>query len=862
MRTRGVLLIGYMIVTLGFFFFMRHANAATVIITLDNITVSQCNETWMESGVELSFVNTTAEDYSGGGSCSFGLAADRVWLYPARLNLDISNLVGNITQVEVDIEDFCRSGCTRAFLYSGVTQVDNASNINTGSQTLNLSGNGASIDRIAVSSGEGSVLEVRIFVENQPPACDGDFDNDGDVDGSDLVVFAKDFAKTTCNVDCKGDLDSDGDCDSSDLEIFESNFSRKGCREWEVLDFVTYSFKRIRGVVDPEDKTRTKTKFVGSHVEVSSEHWTYVLDSTGQQIFRPIAAYPHLRPSFSKDISSNLSRWLKQPVSQEKVDDAKHIALSTLGVNYLSGREIDIVPTRELIASKSADTQAVKYYEGRTLVLFNPANSDSIVESYYTSTKQTPEGQTLTSVKPVDLPLRGYETAISFAPEGHVMRIESTFMTEEIQKIVDVFAEGLTNGSIKGLDYYSDSLRFGSFFSPEEWRFEYNAYSWESEAFRYLNPSITSSCSTDPQQYNPKCNPYYEDYYLYYPACLDVTSFDFDYYRITPHYRNDFWYWWYYNGQTNGIRGNCLDFDAETQSCNSWKIDNINIILHKNLKSYNVDGKISSYISWKHCDGVWTQNHPYNNFLKYRMEDQFYKDLEQCHIATIFTHGGMAFCFGFYQFMKERDLWVSLHRYGDDGLGKGNLRHLFLATCSSMNWNHGLKHGEQKNLFSDWMTPHIADGIRTICGSDGGLTGSHFTGLRFFKYYHLNESISQAWFNLQLEECTCNIPVIVAYGNTEDEAAATLFDGRMTKERGGTGWIIAAELITPHLVTHQACCLPGGRCIDAASYDCVDPVYVKWQTEGDVVVGGTPMGSGTQCGIHCPEYYGYPLCFD
>ena len=31
-----------------------------------------------------------------------------------------------------------------------------------------------------------------------PSACEGDFDGDGDVDGSDLAVFAADFGKTDC----------------------------------------------------------------------------------------------------------------------------------------------------------------------------------------------------------------------------------------------------------------------------------------------------------------------------------------------------------------------------------------------------------------------------------------------------------------------------------------------------------------------------------------------------------------------------------------------------------------------------------------------------------------------------------------
>ncbi len=59
--------------------------------------------------------------------------------------------------------------------------------------------------------------------------CEGDFDTDGDVDGSDLAVFAADFGRTDCVDDCEGDFDSDGDVDGSDLAIFAADFGRTDC---------------------------------------------------------------------------------------------------------------------------------------------------------------------------------------------------------------------------------------------------------------------------------------------------------------------------------------------------------------------------------------------------------------------------------------------------------------------------------------------------------------------------------------------------------------------------------------------------------------------------------------------------------
>jgi hypothetical protein len=61
--------------------------------------------------------------------------------------------------------------------------------------------------------------------------CPGDFDHDGDVDGSDLTVFAADFGHTNCAVPtpCEGDFDRDGDVDGSDLAIFAADFGRTDC---------------------------------------------------------------------------------------------------------------------------------------------------------------------------------------------------------------------------------------------------------------------------------------------------------------------------------------------------------------------------------------------------------------------------------------------------------------------------------------------------------------------------------------------------------------------------------------------------------------------------------------------------------
>ena len=68
--------------------------------------------------------------------------------------------------------------------------------------------------------------------------CEGDFDNDGDVDGSDLAVFAEDFGRTDCGTGepCEGDFDDDNDVDGSDLAVFAADFGRTDCPDCPTSD--------------------------------------------------------------------------------------------------------------------------------------------------------------------------------------------------------------------------------------------------------------------------------------------------------------------------------------------------------------------------------------------------------------------------------------------------------------------------------------------------------------------------------------------------------------------------------------------------------------------------------------------------
>ena len=61
--------------------------------------------------------------------------------------------------------------------------------------------------------------------------CEGDFEPDGDVDGTDAVAFKNDFFRKDCAelTPCNGDFECDGDVDGTDAVKFKADFFRKDC---------------------------------------------------------------------------------------------------------------------------------------------------------------------------------------------------------------------------------------------------------------------------------------------------------------------------------------------------------------------------------------------------------------------------------------------------------------------------------------------------------------------------------------------------------------------------------------------------------------------------------------------------------
>ena len=164
------------ILSLAFLLFLQlMASAQSITLTVDSVSSNTiCNEIWTEQNLDLSFVPGTSDD-CGPEACFFDVAPTYVWLWPARLSIDLSSLQ-NIQKVEVDVVSYCsyfEPECTFAHLMDGTGII-----INTVGNTINNPGNsfGGTLEtltinnptegflsELAISSCEGNVHEIRIY---------------------------------------------------------------------------------------------------------------------------------------------------------------------------------------------------------------------------------------------------------------------------------------------------------------------------------------------------------------------------------------------------------------------------------------------------------------------------------------------------------------------------------------------------------------------------------------------------------------------------------------------------------------------------------------------------------------------------
>jgi len=69
-----------------------------------------------------------------------------------------------------------------------------------------------------------SASDWALFTPTSAPPLDGDFDGDGDVDGSDFLALQRGFGESMGATLSQGDADHDGNVNSTDLSLWASNF--------------------------------------------------------------------------------------------------------------------------------------------------------------------------------------------------------------------------------------------------------------------------------------------------------------------------------------------------------------------------------------------------------------------------------------------------------------------------------------------------------------------------------------------------------------------------------------------------------------------------------------------------------------
>jgi len=165
-RGRGGRALATLALVLGIALVPARADAVVNTITFDGIPAGiECDEVWQEAGIDLYYTATTSEDCDLGGNCQFADEPGVAGLFPARVVIDLGETY-DVPMVEVDWRDSCGDGCTQAFVYDGEATVATAQNTVTGEpETVTLTPSGGQADRVALSSCEGEILEVRITTD-------------------------------------------------------------------------------------------------------------------------------------------------------------------------------------------------------------------------------------------------------------------------------------------------------------------------------------------------------------------------------------------------------------------------------------------------------------------------------------------------------------------------------------------------------------------------------------------------------------------------------------------------------------------------------------------------------------------------
>jgi hypothetical protein len=451
-----------------------------------------------------------------------------------------------------------------------------------------------------------------------------------------------------------------------------------------------------------------------SYWQCSDGHTTLAVDLRGNAAYKLVKGWsPNLLAGGKA--SSRAARHLPGAALVEKT---RQLASPWLSADVL--RSLQPAIKRETLLLARVPAGAIAEKQGRTIVrLLAPGEID-----------------------------QGYFQAV-FDPNGSLLRVDIAFGNARTKDFCNrALLSGLTPARSKETDC---RLTLGCFFDPGEYRFEINAFSVEGEPF--LDLEQTS-------------NPFGRDGFdLKHAHRVSVQR-----YRDSQDYHWWCWAWWQRYGCVGAFRGNFLKKEGRGE----WEFPQHVPLHHRSLASYQtLQGRPTRTKVIQQTDGP--VEYPFA--VSQNLERAFYRDLEECNVAFVFTHGGPIE--GVYQVRRGLDVWV-VFAPTSRRLGTGNLRHLFLDGCSALTYR---REPESAHLVATWIRRAPVNGVRTVSGVDGGASLLDRSGWRFFGHYNRGESVSDSWAFALLDEFIENCPATAGYGNTTQSAVESLLAGRFSDEK-------------------------------------------------------------------------------
>ena len=504
-------------------------------------------------------------------------------------------------------------------------------------------------------------------------------------------------------------------------------------------------FAAFSAAVGEKPNTVAVLRRAPTWIRASTDDWIFTIDLVGNRTLRPAKTDAFLPSMLRHPVGSSPSK-----LSIPSETRATLVEKTRLLANTLADVQRDHPDSDESEEKESATEQdqvAVK----QELVFVNrlgAAEMECFAGRYLVRLRLSPR--------------RFFQ--VLFTSDGEPIRIDTNVRDPRTARLADAIANQKADASLKPALKERRVLTVGTFYDPGEYRFELQAYSHEGEPFLDLS-----------QRQDPFGR---DNFPLPYMHAVDTAA-----YRLSKDYYYWCWKWWTRYGRVGAVRGN------HGPKTDAWEHKDVRVLFHKNLADYPLVGGEPKEIR-KYSKPDKEYEYPYSPHEEFT--PRFYADLERCDVVYVSTHGGQLD--HRFRFRRNPDVWVAFNPPEGRGLGSGRLRHIFWECCGAMSC---VELPDEYVLVETWLHREWIDGVRMICGNDGGHSGRDRSGWRFYGYYNKGDSISEAWTASQHDEYVRNCPVTIGYGETRDAALETLYTDRFNRKRAKPTWAAVSIWANP-----------------------------------------------------------------